>query len=571
MFFYKKITFIFVVIISLCTNLFSNVLETSYRQKASGIYCFNENLIRYGSTNKLICVCKDVQKFTPYTEITKNELEILSKYKVDLIKFSPNFDSSLSLDVGENLKRQTQLGIIKAYGMHVWCDVLSEHIYPVTSNDVRVINDPSTEQDWINAVSVDETFGRKIVDLARAWDLRIDFLLQKRMAKWGRGFCETFGVRIADNPIFGVWAFESNWLDKMNNDEWCELPMFFIDSLTVEWNNWVYNEVVNTTADFKEKYSFLVDGESIEDGTLKLVVSKQHTGASDNEKWITLDDETRVKYENSTRCQLQKDFFAQLYLKHIERLKDSFKVLGTVTRDAPYFVTMSTNANDNISLTDIYFGATKKPYVFSYSSDLSEGKTFLSAKNFYEKNSEASNASIILVSHDDIIKPSLSSMGIVYFANTTYAIEKQVGCFSGPYPSKVEEHNFELSLGDLQPTAIAGFDFSLLKKDQKDTNNKDFYVKVNFVLYSTTINDKTEISSYICLEYDKSLAENLAIQIRSDLRNNYLLTAFSNDAKTVSKVYRFKEYAPITIPLSQGCSFLFIEKQIGSTIFPLEF
>lgn len=587
----RNVFFICTLMLSLLSCSFGSMLEFVHAKKASNIYVFNQELISNGSSNKLLCAYDNGDGFfSPFTDVTQQELSNFKRNNINLIRFAPKFHLSSQYNSIENLKTQHQLSDIRASGISVWVDILRDNLYPVVSNDVNVIADPSTEKDWCDAVSANQdTMGQTVVDLARAWDIRIELLLQKRISNWGNFFCESFGARVADNPIFGIWSFESNWLDRMCAGEWIDLPEFFVKSLSNEWNNWVYNEVVNNTPEFKDKYGFLVDGESIEEGTLKLVASKPLSNDNESNLWIAIEEETNELYNKSARSQLQNDFFAQLYLKHIDRLKDTFVGLGSVSRDAPYFITMSTNNNVNVSSTDVFFGVNKKPYVLPYSSKSFEDKTFSSAKELLEQNNEIGQASVIMLSNEDIKLPSPFTFGITTYlgCNCPSRSYEAYGCFDASKKISVVEKKFDLSFGLEQAKTLEGIYFNLVNTSPKipvtnivnnvsvvteqQLENNDFSLSITLVKTNTQHKDKYPESVRLYLNYDESKSKNVSLQIKSDLLVNYSLVAMSKDENKAPKVYQFKKHWPITIPLNTGSSILIIEKQNDGYSIPLEF
>jgi hypothetical protein len=469
----------------------------------------------------------------------------------------------------------------------VWINVLDANLYPIVTNDVKVIADSSTETIWVDAVQGgDENARKKMIELARVWDLRLEFLLQKRMVAWGNVFCEASGVRLADNPVFGVWSFESNWLDRMLNGEWRELPEFFIKSLCEEWNNWIYNEVAQTTTDFKEKYSFLVKGESVEEGTLKLMALEQHPTISENELWFTLGKKTRDIFLKSPRAELQREFFVQLYLKHIARIKNSFIELGSITRDAPYFISMSTNSNVNIKQSDIYSSTDKMPYVVRY--NLQNEDTLqqnLSAAKQFLNNGEISNASIIMFPHDDIMRTTPFNLGVLCFANSTHPFAiKELGFATND--TSVEEKDFKLSFAESASATIEGIKFELLNNApneqittmvngvevvvEKKSENNPLELSIKFVKIKRKQSDKPITQIYLFLSYDEEVAKHVQLYIHgSSIANNSLVGECSKSTKE-SKVYKFDKHGEIKLPLNRGYSVLLIEKQAEEFSLPFD-
>lgn len=590
MLFFNRILTIGLVFISFCTISFGSMLETLDRIKESDLYIFEQNLVHKGVANRLICAYKEGDKVsTPFTDIPISEIKDLQRNNVSLVYYSPEFDASEPITSPKNEKAQRQLGYLASYGMNAWVDVLGVNMYPVKPTDVSIINDTSTEKAWSDAVAgLSEEEGRKLVDLARAWDLRLEMLLEKRVISWGNYFCEASGKRVVDNSIFGIWSFESNWLDRMLEGEWRELPKFFRDELTNEWNNWVYNEIVQTTVDFKKEYGFLVKGESIEKGTLKLIALEKHPTIKDDDSWITLGRKTRAIYENTERANLQREFFIQLYINHISGIKSKFMSLGSVSRDAPYFITMSANDNANMQLTDLYFGSQNTPYVCRYlgPSEQEKNGTFDFAKMVIEDNSDLKNASIIMIPHSVLKEVTPYNLGFVHYAYAAHpkaiaelgAVENDVSFSKGEYTftfgssetnyfDEIEFKIYDAGLNKLVTNVVNGVESVI----EVPPDNSNFKLSVKYLkIKNQSVNHPTS-KIYLFLDYNVEFAEFIQFHIYSrSLENHIAWGEQRNEEKTVQK-HKFDRRGAIKLPLNRNYRMLLIENSPKELLLPFDF
>lgn len=581
MIFRVKETLITFVLISLCySNSYGSLLDSLDEFFSSNIYVCEENLVFKGSVNRLICAYKEGDQVSkPFTSISIPELKELQRCNVNLVYYSPDFDVYGPIDSEKNKKALRQLSYFVSCGMSAWVDVLGANLYPVSSSDVDIIKDLTTEKDWVDAVSsLDDVDRVKLLTLARAWDLRLDMILEKRVVDWGNFFCESTGKRVADNPVFGIWSFESDWLDRMIAGDWLELPNFFKDELIKQWNNWVYNEIATTTSEFKEKYKFLEEGESIEEGTLKLVVSENHPAIDESVQYIILDKKIRAIFEKTERFSLQREFFIHLYLNHISRLKTKFLELGSVSRDAPYFITMSAKDNANIKLTDLYFGSQNTPYVCRYlgPTDKQKNSSFDSAKNFIERDSLFKNASIIMIPHSVFIEIMPFNLGFVHFASTTHpnAIKNL-----GANESKIKffQQDFTLSFGLMETNYVDGLEFVLYDTavDTMVTNvvdgveivsmqkpdNSNFELKIKYIRIEREILKNNTIQTYILLDYDVSLATYIQLYISGRPIAKHKLMREFIDTPYSPKYQELDDRGAIKLNLNKGFSRLFIKNK----------
>ena len=136
------------------SNLFGNMLEYYNQAVSSHIYLCEQNVFFNGSGNRLICAYKEGSDVSiPFTDISIQELEDLYRNNVKLVYYSPEFDVEGAADSEKNIKAQRQLGYFAECKMCAWVDVLGANLYPVTTNDVSIINDPLTKNAWCEAIN----------------------------------------------------------------------------------------------------------------------------------------------------------------------------------------------------------------------------------------------------------------------------------------------------------------------------------------------------------------------------------------------------------------------------------
>lgn len=575
--FFKKFLIFFTIILS--NILLANMLQTLDELQSSNVYLFEQNLIHKGQANRLICAYKEGEEVSiPFSDFTLSDIQELQRKNVSLVYYLPDFDVNGSSESPKNKKVQQQLTYLADCGMNAWVDVLGVNLFPVKPEDVHILNDVSTEKAWVDAISgLSEKDMRTLFSLARAWDIRLELLLEKRVIAWGNHFCEASGMRVVDNPIFGIWSFESNWLDRMLAGDWRELPEFFRKELHTEWNNWVYNEITKSTADFKAKYKFLVKGESVEEGTLRLVAMEQHPSINENDAWITLGDKTREIYQKTERYNLQREFFIQLYINHISNIKSKFLALGSVSRDAPYFITMSAKDNANMQLTDLYFGSQNTPYVYRYLGPSQQARlnSFAAAKTDIETNPELRNSSIIMMPYSAIKENTPYNYGFMNYAYTTHpkAMEELGIKATNLYCKEQEciftfgtsETNYiddiEFKVYDVAPNKIVTNVVNGVETiSEQVPDNSNFELKLTYIKLERKRMDEDVNQIILFLDYNPSVAQHIYFQIFYKPLANYNLFADQRTEKHLICERKFNRRGVNKLPLYKNYRMLLIEE-----------
>lgn len=577
--FLKKIVFLLIFFVIFHVNSLGNIILSVYdRSQYSDFYLFESNLIFNGSVDRLICVYRDKANLPiSFTDISNVDLAKMRQNNVRLIYFAPRFDLEEVNGSIDNKLIEEQLRTLSANRIYIWADVLGANLFPPSSKDVSVLNDRKTEKAWMDAVdSLDEASRIELINLARAWDIRLELLLKNRITTWSNYFCEFNGLRVANNPIFGVWSFESDWLDRMLAGEWRELPSFFIDDLTAQWNYWVYNEKVKSTSEFKQKYGFLVKGESVENFTLKLVAYEKHPIIKEDDDWITLSKKTLSIYKDSPRDSLQREFFIYLYNNHISRIKSRFEEQGIVSRDAPYFITMSAKNNEDVELTNLYVGSNKRPYIYYFKRfDEDKNKSFSSAKQFVRENTSIRESSIIMLPNSVINNITPYEQGITCFGTVAHPNAVERFGIPNTQVSHIEE-DFILDFNSPLTNSVDGIEFKIVNKaiSQTVTNvvdgvvsvseqvpvNDDFKVSVKYIKVNKGKPNNQNSQVYILLDYDVSLATYIQFHVfGNSLACHTLHKSFTDDKKT-EVVNEIDERGAFKINLSEDLSYLFIKK-----------
>lgn len=202
----------------------------------------------------------------------------------------------------------------------VWAEVL----YPVsvvpTPEQVMLMDDPKTHDEWTNAVtqaSTDLNYGD--IRLAAAWDHRIEILYQRRIREWVQAFNEQTGLRRCEDPVYGLFSFTQFWWKDMTAKSRAALPGFFEQELADVWNRWLFNRY-GSDEKIKERFGELSEGESIE--TRSVAWQLEPT------------EKRRIE---------QSRFLNDLLGNHLNLLLTTFDTSGLVVMQAPRVVRYSAN------------------------------------------------------------------------------------------------------------------------------------------------------------------------------------------------------------------------------------
>lgn len=157
---------------------------------------------------------------------------------------------------------------LKQEGFVVWTAGLNfQTKAPATPADVDVIEDPATAEAWSAAVSENP---RSLTHYAaRAWDPRLRQLNLRQVKRYLDHYNQYTGLHAYEDPVYAVWELtnEEWWASNMLQGSWMREPEFFRRQLLQRWNDWL-KQKYGTTASLKKAWFGLLDGESLEAGTV---------------------------------------------------------------------------------------------------------------------------------------------------------------------------------------------------------------------------------------------------------------------------------------------------------------
>ncbi|MFQ3670298.1 MAG: hypothetical protein SNJ84_02445 [Verrucomicrobiia bacterium] len=233
----------------------------------------------------------------------------------------------------------------KKRGMRIWFAGLNR-LGKISPEDVKIIEDPSTEAAWKEAVGKLEGRAQEVRNhLARVWDPRIQALGIQRMTEIATHFNQHTGLRYCDDPVFAVWELSNEewWMRKMLTGQWQNLPDFFRNSLIVRWNEFLrekYGDEARLATAWKE----LLPGESMERGTILFApmagatpaaVSINDAGSHAMEAVRGLAQSYGREDFNWQRGADVIEFLLGLQMAHKEKEAAAIKALGKSTRLSP--------------------------------------------------------------------------------------------------------------------------------------------------------------------------------------------------------------------------------------------
>jgi len=164
---------------------------------------------------------------------------------------------------------------LKKRGMKIWLAGMNR-VGDATPEDVNIINDPSSTEDWKKAVlegaSTSKTKKFEIEkNLARIWDPRLQALAIRDMKNIATHFNKYTGLRWCDDPVFAVWELSNEewWIRRMVNGGWQKLPQYFQNDLIQRWNLFLKSKYQSSEV-LVAAWKSLDSGEDLTKGTITL-------------------------------------------------------------------------------------------------------------------------------------------------------------------------------------------------------------------------------------------------------------------------------------------------------------
>lgn len=216
----------------------------------------------------------------------------------------------------------------------------------------KLVDDPETEEEWKEAVrslmkkhywSKDRK-ALKNNTIAIAWDPRLEAYAIETMKKNVDHVNQHTGLRYADDPVFAVWELtnEQWWIRKMGGGQFQKLHPFFKKALFKKWHEFL-EEKYGTEEKIKQRWGFLLPGESLEEGTILLAPTAK--GASPmsindtNPQALKAFENVEQKYGrddfNRHRGEDVLEFFMGLILSHKQRWDKQVKTWGKSCKLSP--------------------------------------------------------------------------------------------------------------------------------------------------------------------------------------------------------------------------------------------
>ncbi len=182
---------------------------------------------------------------------------------------------------GDNSREDLQeygYSLLKKHGIKIWFAVLGGRGLVDTEQDVNIIDDPATAEEWKQAIAaMAHTTWRwqgkqtPVKNIAYVWDPRLRALALRNMERVAKHRNPYTGLRYCDDPDIAVWELtnEEWWMPKMVQGQWLKLPRLFQRQLIAKWNAWLAKKY-RTDAALKKAWQFLMPGEGLKDATVML-------------------------------------------------------------------------------------------------------------------------------------------------------------------------------------------------------------------------------------------------------------------------------------------------------------
>ncbi len=220
-------------------------------------------------------------------------------------------------------------------GFRVWCSAFNR-TGSVGPEDVVVIDDPATADDWAEAIGSMKG-GRMNLRkcLADFWDPRLEALVIRRMTAIAEHRNRHNGLRWADDPVFAVWELSNEewWISKMVSGRWQNLPPFFQRELIETWHKFLIEKYGDEEA-IIDAWTGLLPGESLAEGTILLAPLRETTtpsqlnDANKLAQFAGVDQPYGRRDFSGRRGEDVLEFLVSLHLGHKQRIAEALKPLG---------------------------------------------------------------------------------------------------------------------------------------------------------------------------------------------------------------------------------------------------
>jgi len=161
------------------------------------------------------------------------------------------------------------LWCLKRRGIYVWMAGAFNNLGQATVEDVNIIDEPKTAEQWKQAVGKGVPLRN---NLARIWDKRLEAIAIERMKAAADHLNQWTEMRWGDDPVFAVWELSNEewWFRKMWRGQFANLHPFFIRELLEQWNEFLTQRYGNDDA-LRSAWGFLLPFESLDKKTVLLL------------------------------------------------------------------------------------------------------------------------------------------------------------------------------------------------------------------------------------------------------------------------------------------------------------
>ncbi len=244
-------------------------------------------------------------------------------------------DDYVKGDCSEPDLRDYLIATLGQNGVFFWSDWLNS--CQIRADKVNAIDEPATADEWVKAIKeyLGDREQRNIThNLFCVWDRRtrqffFDYI--KQVLAHRNPYT---GLTYAEDPTFFCWELSNEqwWTTRMLWGRHLRLPKFFLKSLNDQWNQWLKDKY-GTEEQLLKKWERLLEGESLEAGTILLLPLLGDTKPSELAKTIGLDVKfEKLKYSPKDFARARGgdvvEFLVKLHIRFKEEAKAVFKSQG---------------------------------------------------------------------------------------------------------------------------------------------------------------------------------------------------------------------------------------------------